>query len=243
MTASLTVGRHATFGIGFAAESSSYGMTRRLTNDGATSWGTPTEPSKEEMPGGYCRPSLPPWTTTRVFIGDIGCINVALNASSFYLLPADGDLFRMRKRDELTRPESCMSRARDDEWTFVLLGRDAAAPSTVRFWIQERIRRGKNVPGDPQIVEAELWAKVVEQEQHGKQPGPAKHGTPPQVEIFGPDGKVHYRRPINHHDVMEALDTHGYYVACPACDQGRLHSGTNLLQCRHCGYVYHTPAE
>jgi hypothetical protein len=43
----------------------------------------------------------------------------------------------MRKRDELTDPTSCMSRARDDEQTFVLLGRDTAAPATVRAWIEE----------------------------------------------------------------------------------------------------------
>jgi hypothetical protein len=30
----------------------------------------------------------------------------------------------MKKFDELTDPKSCMSRAREDEWTFVLLGRD-----------------------------------------------------------------------------------------------------------------------
>lgn len=37
----------------------------------------------------------------------------------------------MRKRDELTDPNSCMNKASDDEWTFVLLGRDAAAPGAV----------------------------------------------------------------------------------------------------------------
>jgi hypothetical protein len=63
----------------------------------------------------------------------------------------------MRKRDELTDPNSCMSKARDDEWTFVLLGRDKAAPAAVRAWIAERIRLGKNKPDDAQIVEAEQW--------------------------------------------------------------------------------------
>lgn len=71
----------------------------------------------------------------------------------------------MRKRDELTDPNSCMSRAKDDEMTFVLLGRDLAAPETVRFWIEERIRRGKNKRTDPQIVEAERWASTVIAEQ------------------------------------------------------------------------------
>jgi hypothetical protein len=68
----------------------------------------------------------------------------------------------MRKRDELTNPASCMNRAKDDEWTFVLLGRDAAAPVAVRAWIDERIRLGKNTPGDAQIVEAMHWIKSVE---------------------------------------------------------------------------------
>lgn len=39
----------------------------------------------------------------------------------------------------------------------------------------------------------------------------AKH----QVEIIGPDGKVHYRRPHNHPDVSEALRTLGYSVRFP----------------------------
>lgn len=73
----------------------------------------------------------------------------------------------MRKRDELTNPASCMSRARDDEWTFVLLGRDAAAPVAVQAWVEERIRLGKNKPDDPQIVEAREWIVKVMAEQTG----------------------------------------------------------------------------
>jgi hypothetical protein len=73
----------------------------------------------------------------------------------------------MRKRDELTRADSCMSRAREDEWTFVLLGRDAAAPAAVRAWIAERIRLGKNQPDDAQIREAQQWIQTVE-EEHAK---------------------------------------------------------------------------
>lgn len=71
----------------------------------------------------------------------------------------------MRKRDELTNPKSCMSKARDDEMTFVLLGRDDATPATIRFWIQERIRLGKNQPGDAQLVEAEECARTIEREE------------------------------------------------------------------------------
>jgi hypothetical protein len=71
----------------------------------------------------------------------------------------------VRKRDELTNPAGCMSRARDDEMTFVLLGRDAAAPATIRAWIAERIRLGKNDPGDAQLIEAEECARVMEAER------------------------------------------------------------------------------
>lgn len=71
----------------------------------------------------------------------------------------------MRKLDELTNPGACMVRARDDEMTFVLLGRDVAAPVTIRAWIAERIRLGKNKPDDPQLLEAEQCARVMEAER------------------------------------------------------------------------------
>lgn len=61
-----------------------------------------------------------------------------------------------------------MSRARDDEWTFVLLGRDAAAPATIRFWVSERLRIGKNVATDPQIKEAIACADAMEVEQNAE---------------------------------------------------------------------------
>lgn len=73
----------------------------------------------------------------------------------------------MKKKDELTDPSSCMSKARDDEWTFVLLGRDAAAPVAVRAWVAERLRLKKNEPDDLQIQEALGWASIVESEQVG----------------------------------------------------------------------------
>ena len=77
----------------------------------------------------------------------------------------DEEYEAMRKRDELTSPQACMVRARDDEMTFVLLGRDAAAPVAIRAWIAERIRLGKNQPDDAQIVEAEQCAQIMEQER------------------------------------------------------------------------------
>ena len=69
----------------------------------------------------------------------------------------------MLKRKELTDPRSCMSRADDDEMTFVLLGRDLAAPDTIRFWVERRIALGKNKADDPQIVEALECAAWMEQ--------------------------------------------------------------------------------
>jgi hypothetical protein len=71
----------------------------------------------------------------------------------------------MRKRDELNNPASCMSRASDDEMTFVLLERDDASPNTIRYWITERIRLGKNRPGDAQLLEAEQCARIMEAER------------------------------------------------------------------------------
>ena len=69
----------------------------------------------------------------------------------------------MIKRLELTDPNSCMSRAREDEMTFVLLARDIAAPNTIRFWVAERIRLGKNIMEDAQIVEALSCAAKMEE--------------------------------------------------------------------------------
>jgi hypothetical protein len=58
-----------------------------------------------------------------------------------------------------------MSRARDDEMTFVLLGRDENAPGTILWWIWERVRSGKNRLNDPQILEAWECARTMEAER------------------------------------------------------------------------------
>lgn len=68
----------------------------------------------------------------------------------------------MIKRDEEKRADSCFNRALPDEWLFVLLGRDAAAPATIRAWCAERIRLGKNEPGDAQVSEALECAAEME---------------------------------------------------------------------------------
>jgi hypothetical protein len=71
----------------------------------------------------------------------------------------------MRKKDELTDPNSCLSKARDDEMIFVLLARDEDAPDTIRDWVARRIRRGKNQPGDVKMQEALWCAAIMEVEQ------------------------------------------------------------------------------
>jgi hypothetical protein len=70
----------------------------------------------------------------------------------------------MRKHDELSDPASCWNRALDEEWVFVLLARDEAAPATLRKWIAERIRLGKNRPGDRQLADVEQKAAALEAE-------------------------------------------------------------------------------
>lgn len=70
----------------------------------------------------------------------------------------------MRKSAELSNPSSCLNKARDDEPLFVLLGRDPASVATVRYWIGERLRIGKNERDDPKIREAEDWCRMVEEE-------------------------------------------------------------------------------
>lgn len=70
----------------------------------------------------------------------------------------------MRKHDELTNPDSCMSRADLKEMTFVLLARDMVAPATIRYWCQRRIAIGKNKVDDPQITEALACADEMERQ-------------------------------------------------------------------------------
>lgn len=71
----------------------------------------------------------------------------------------------MLKRDEIEHTESCFNKARDEERLFVLLSRDPAAPVAIRAWIAERIRLGKNAPGDEQIREAFECASLMEMER------------------------------------------------------------------------------
>jgi hypothetical protein len=74
----------------------------------------------------------------------------------------------MTKLEELSRADSCLNRAKDDELVFVLLGRDAAAPNTIRSWVQERVRLGKNRYHDPPIIDALQCAERMERGTCGK---------------------------------------------------------------------------
>lgn len=70
----------------------------------------------------------------------------------------------MRKRDEIQRENTCLSHAHPEEMVFVLLGRDAAAADTIRYWCGLRILLGKNTEADPQIVEARQCARTMDEE-------------------------------------------------------------------------------
>lgn len=71
----------------------------------------------------------------------------------------------MIKRDELTNKQSCLNRAADDEMLFVLLARDVAAPATIRFWADERVRLCRNHRNDPKIVEALACADAMDRQR------------------------------------------------------------------------------
>ena len=69
----------------------------------------------------------------------------------------------MIKKLELSDPQSYINRAEPDEPTFVLLGRDSAAPATIEKWVAYRIAQGKNELGDPQVTDAMNIARAMTQ--------------------------------------------------------------------------------
>lgn len=71
----------------------------------------------------------------------------------------------MIKRDEIEDTNSCLNKAHDGERLFVLLARDPAAPIAIRAWVAERIRLGKNMLEDAQIVEALDCADRMDRER------------------------------------------------------------------------------
>jgi hypothetical protein len=68
----------------------------------------------------------------------------------------------MIKHDVIDNPKSCFNLAFDQEHLFVLLARDPAAFVAIRAWITERLRLGRNKPGDEQIREAYECATLME---------------------------------------------------------------------------------
>lgn len=71
----------------------------------------------------------------------------------------------MIKRDEIEYSESCFNKAHADERLFILLARDPAAPATIRAWVTERIRLGKNLIDDEIIIDALDCAARMERER------------------------------------------------------------------------------
>lgn len=71
----------------------------------------------------------------------------------------------MRKRDELTNPDSCMSHAFPEEYTFVLLGRDITAPLVIWFWCILRVLFRKNRWCDSQLTDARWTALHMKEER------------------------------------------------------------------------------
>ena len=74
----------------------------------------------------------------------------------------------MIKSEELSNPNSCLNKAKDDEILFVVLDRDLSFADTIRYWIGKRIELGLNQPGDSKLVEAEETAQKVLRKQQGE---------------------------------------------------------------------------
>ena len=70
----------------------------------------------------------------------------------------------MRKYKELVDQNSCLNKAFSKELLFVLIGRDEAAPDTIRFWAKKRIELNKNKEEDGIIQEALICAEQMEKE-------------------------------------------------------------------------------
>jgi len=78
------------------------------------------------------------------------------------------DEVSMIKREELSNPNSCLNRAKDDEVVFVLRAHDITAPSVIRYWCIERIATGKNKRDDEQIMSALADAERMERQRKGE---------------------------------------------------------------------------
>lgn len=91
----------------------------------------------------------------------------------------------MKKKDEINDPNSCLSKAGDDEIIFVLRAKDPVAPDTIRMWLNLRVIRGHNEASDKKIHDARSLAEQMELQQQemfgfidGEPPSEASPGTP-----------------------------------------------------------------
>lgn len=73
----------------------------------------------------------------------------------------------MIKALEKADGNSCLNKAREDELIFVLLERDPAASFAIRQWAEQRVRIGKNTPGDYQLREALKLADAMDEKREG----------------------------------------------------------------------------
>lgn len=71
------------------------------------------------------------------------------------------------KSDEppIIYPDTCIQKSLPEEKTFTLLGRDPVSPRAVRYWASERIRTGKNRNTDPEVIEADEIARIMEDQR------------------------------------------------------------------------------
>lgn len=68
----------------------------------------------------------------------------------------------MKRCNELSDSDSCLNKAYDDEYIFVLLQRDIAMPDTIRFWCWKRIVNAKNNFDDDKIQTALVEAQAID---------------------------------------------------------------------------------
>ena len=68
----------------------------------------------------------------------------------------------MNKIENMEDPDSCLSKADDQEEIFILLARDPAAQVTINKWASMRVTLGLNQHNDPQIVSALACAARME---------------------------------------------------------------------------------
>jgi hypothetical protein len=77
----------------------------------------------------------------------------------------------MKKFQERLQSDSCWNKAKDEEYVFVLLERDATMASTIEYWCTMRVDMGLNTWEDEKIVSAMDLVNYL----RGKQSGQARN--------------------------------------------------------------------